>query len=73
MSEEKCEHGFQFLRNESYWMEYGYRGNRFVSVDYFYCSKCLEYREVKKEHTTNQGNFEQRPDWCKSITKQVYD
>jgi hypothetical protein len=65
-----CEHKFVHLQNVSYWEEYGYRGHRFVSTDYFFCEKCLERKETKKEYTCNQGEFEIRPDWCRQIKLQ---
>jgi hypothetical protein len=72
MSKE-CEHRFVHLRNESWRKEYGYRGWQFVSVDYFFCDKCLTEQEIKKEHFCNQGNYDERPDWCKTIKSTLYE
>jgi hypothetical protein len=67
------EHKFVFLKNDSWWSEYGYRGTKFVSIDYFFCEGCLEQKEIKKEHTCNQGNFHERPDWTKSIQNKIHN
>ena len=68
-----CGHNYQFYNNVSYWKDIGYRNTTFVSVDYFHCTKCCDIKEVKKEQSFNQGEFENRPDWCRVITKQSYD
>lgn len=65
-----CEHKFIFQRSDSSRSDYGYRGYKYIRVDAFYCEKCLEIKEVSSEHVTHQGNFEERPEWCKSIDKQ---
>jgi hypothetical protein len=56
--EEKCEHQFEFLRTAKWIDNNGGYNSCFCRVDTFFCSKCLEQKEVKKEDWKRDT-----PDW----------
>lgn len=45
---DKCQHDFVYLRSSKSRKDCGYQ-DLFTRIDYFYCRKCLEYREKKRE------------------------
>ncbi len=66
-----CDHQFEYYKSDSYKQEVGYRSLRCVSIDYFFCTNCLEQKEIKQDETFNQTERERLPDWAKVITKRV--
>lgn len=45
-----CDHDYRHLSSKSF------RESRYVRIDQFYCTRCLEIREVRRE-------FDERPEW----------
>jgi hypothetical protein len=43
------QHNFQYLRTTQHTKNDGGYSTYYLMIDYFYCTKCLEYKEVKKE------------------------
>lgn len=64
-----CEHQYRFIKNESYYQEASRYSNKYISIDYFYCEKCLDQKQVKKQETV--GLHEIVPDWAKLINKKI--
>jgi len=57
-SDNQCEHKFEFLRTAK-WTDYsGSFNTGFFRIDTFYCTKCLEQKEVKKSELVRDT-----PDW----------
>jgi len=48
-----CEHNFIFLRSSKKRKDAGYH-DIFTRIDFFYCSRCLEYREKKQEQSSRE-------------------
>lgn len=72
MSEEKCEHKFVHLRNESFKRTASRYSWEFVSIDYFFCEKCLEEKVVRKEIRLGDHELPHKlPDWATTITTKV--
>jgi hypothetical protein len=65
----ECEHKYVFARNDSFWYTNGRYAKVFVSLDYFFCEKCLN--EEMKRKQANVGDHETPPDWARTTTKQV--
>lgn len=65
------EHKFVFIRNESYYTWVSRYSLQYVSIDYFFCEKCLQYEQVKKEATVSNSMADQLPDWAKGITRKI--
>lgn len=70
-NEGKCDHKFVHLRNESYYRSASRYSWQYVSVDYFFCEKCLEETEKKKDVTVGDYELHKLPDWAKVITKKI--
>lgn len=66
-----CKHKFVHLRNDSYKRTASRYSWDFVSIDYYFCEKCLEEKQVKKEHHCNDSELYKIPDWAKTITNKV--
>ena len=54
---EKCEHKWVFLETKRIYDHQGYNDN-FVRIDRFYCEKCLEQKDVRRE-----GYSRATPEW----------
>jgi hypothetical protein len=63
-----CEHKFVFIRNHSYYTWISRYTLKYVSVDYFFCEKCLEYHEIKKEAQVSDSQKDILPEWARLIT-----
>lgn len=55
---EICTHKFVFLRTAKWTDDAGGYNTRFIRVDTFFCEKCLEQKEVRKEDFARDT-----PDW----------
>jgi len=44
-----CEHNYQFLRTAKFTDNRGNYNTHFFRVDTFFCTKCLEQKELKKD------------------------
>lgn len=66
-----CDHKFVHLRNENYKRTTGRYSWEFVNIDYYFCEKCLEEKEVKKHHSCGDYELEQIPDWAKIIKNKI--
>ena len=64
-----CKHKFVHRNNDSYYRAESRYSYKYTSIDYYYCEKCLEEKEVRKEESVQQGH--EVPDWAKTITKKV--
>jgi len=60
-----CEHKFVFMRHEGFYYQAGRYEDKYVSTDYFFCEKCLENKEVTKQHSGHPDA--DIPNWCKVI------
>lgn len=67
-----CEHSYTFLRTENYYKEYGHYSYEYVSIDYFFCSKCAHEKINKKQFIANRNRLDQLPDWAKVITNKIW-
>lgn len=66
-----CEHKFVHLRNENYWRSTSRYSREFVTIDYYFCEKCLEEKEVKKDVRLGDHELDKMPDWAKLIKNRV--
>ena len=66
-----CEHKFVHLRNESYWRTMGRYSREFISIDYYFCEKCLEEKSVRKSHRCEDHELSDIPDWAKIINNKI--
>jgi hypothetical protein len=67
-----CEHKFVHRNNDNFYKSSGRYSFTYTSIDYYFCEKCLEEKNVKKE--IRLGDYEipdKLPDWAKTITKRV--
>lgn len=55
-----CEHDFEYLASDYQRTEGTYRDN-WKQIDRFYCSRCLEYKDVISRNEDERG----RPSWFK--------
>lgn len=69
--EKACKHKFVFKSNDSYYHSASRYSWKYVSVDNYFCEKCLINHEDKKQITINDGDLVNLPDWAKTITKKV--
>lgn len=54
-----CEHSFVFLRTAKFTDSNGVSYNtKYTRIDYYFCERCLEYKEVRKEDWQREA-----PDW----------
>lgn len=67
----ECEHKFVHLRNESYHRSASRYSWEYVSIDYFFCEKCLEEKQNRKEIILGDHELYKLPDWAKTITNKV--
>ena len=69
---ENCDHKFVHRNNEGFYCPASRYSMKYTSVDYYFCEKCLEEKEVKKEVTLNDHEIPHKlPDWAKLITTKV--
>jgi len=63
---ENNNHSYVHLRTEKYarWTHSEGRQIFAKMIDTFFCDKCLDQKEVKKEYS---GHFKERPDWVNDI------
>ena len=54
---EECNHNYQHLDTTKYTTDAGYN-TTFVRVDRYYCTKCLDQKQLKREATTRET-----PEW----------
>lgn len=66
-----CKHKFVFKANETFYRESGRYHNTYTSIDYFFCEKCLELKEVRKQETVSIYETDKIPDWARVITKKA--
>ncbi len=59
-----CEHRFVFLRSVKWTDDSGSYNTHFFRVDTFFCEKCLEQKEVKKDEYSRET-----PNWYKDGAK----
>lgn len=71
ITDNTCEHKFVHLRNENWKRPASRYSFDFVSIDYFYCEKCLEEKVIKKTHNCPDHKLSEIPDWCKLITTKI--
>ena len=64
-----CEHKYVFKSNDSFWYTNGRYAKVYISIDYFFCEKCLHEEISRKRADLN--DHETVPEWAKTITKQV--
>lgn len=43
----------------------------YVRVDYYFCERCLEQKEVKQRAECPTGDQNTLPEWAQSITKET--
>ena len=67
---DRCTHKYVHLQHVSFVENVSYERTRFVSVDKFFCEKCLEAKEVKKEEVFGRHQLHELPDWAKMIDRQ---
>jgi hypothetical protein len=58
MEDKICEHKFVFLRSYKHDDWPGGYNTEFTRIDFFFCEKCLEQREINK-----RGWSRETPDW----------
>lgn len=68
-----CKHNFQFSHHTGFRQNYGYRSLRVVSTNHYFCTKCLEQKEVTQDETFNQTERERLPNWALEITQNAQD
>lgn len=69
---ENCEHKFVHKSTDGFYRSNGRYSWHYCLIDYFFCEKCLQEKEIKKEVTL--GDYEipdKLPDWAKTITKKI--
>jgi hypothetical protein len=66
-----CAHKYVLKRTESFYQENGRYNNKFTLIDYFFCEKCLDEKETKKQINCGSDRWYELPDWAKLITKKV--
>ncbi len=67
-----CKHKFIFRNNDNFYHSAGRYSYKYVSIDYYYCEKCLEEISKKKEVTIADSDRPfSLPDWAKPIIKKV--
>ena len=66
-----CEHKFIHLRTENrgIWTNPDSRYVRIIQTEIFFCEKCLESKETKREYS---GMYFSRPDWAAKIDIDLY-
>lgn len=67
-----CKHEYNHLRTDEYYQSTGRYSWKYVSVNTYFCIRCLDEKEVKKEHSCGDHELWKLPDWAKAITKRVY-
>lgn len=60
-----CEHNFQYMGSSKISNSSGYN-IIYKKIDYFYCTKCLEQKEVRKEEYSRDI-----PEWYRIESKNV--
>lgn len=68
---ENCEHKFVHLRNDSYYRSASRYSWEYVCIDYYFCEKCLEEKEVKKDVRLGDYELDRLPDWTKTIKNKI--
>jgi hypothetical protein len=43
-----CEHKFIFLRTAKFTDDSGNYNTKYTRIDYYFCERCLEYKEVRR-------------------------
>lgn len=71
MAKNNCEHKFVHLRNESFYRSASRYSFEYVSIDYYFCEKCLEEEEKKKDIRIGDHEKDKLPDWAKCITNRI--
>jgi len=49
----------------------GRYSREFVSIDYYFCEKCLEEKSVRKSHRCEDHELSDIPDWAKIINNKI--
>lgn len=57
---QKCDHRYVFLRSDTHEEFRGYQ-TTYTRIDYFFCEKCLEQRELRKT-----GSDRSQPEWFRA-------
>lgn len=65
----ECDHKYVFKRNDSFWYTNGRYAKVYVSIDYYFCERCLS--EEPRRKSSSIGDHEEVPDWAKLINHQV--
>ena len=67
-----CKHKFVHKGTDSFYQSNSRYSFKYTLIDYYFCEKCLEEKEIKKEVILNDGEISYKmPDWAKTITKKV--
>ncbi len=66
-----CTHKFVHRDQKSYYQSNSRFSWKYVQVDYYFCEKCLEEKEQKKEIILDDSEIDKKPDWAKTITTRV--
>lgn len=68
-----CDHKYVHIKNESYYEENGRYAYLYVSIDYFFCERCLDEQTKRKAFHVSNSMLHTLPDWAKTITKKIYE
>lgn len=68
---EDCEHKFIFLRNQSFYRAASRYSWEYVSIDTFFCEKCMFHKENKMDVTLGDHELHKLPDWAQTITTKI--
>lgn len=61
-----CKHKYVFRGSDSFYYESGRYCNTYVHIDHYFCEKCLDEKEKKKQVDVNIND--RPPDWAVVIT-----
>lgn len=64
-----CEHNYVYMRNDSFAID-NTNHRTYVSIDYFFCSKCLHEEVKEKRKSVLRGHT--IPDWAQNIKEIKY-
>lgn len=68
---DNCEHKFVHIRNDSYYRSTSRYSWEYACIDYYFCEKCLEEKEIKKNVRVNDHELDKLPDWAKTIKNKI--
>lgn len=67
-----CDHKFVHRNSDSFKASASRYSWKYTCIDYYFCEKCLEEKEIKKEVVLNDHEIPDKlPDWAKTIFKKV--